>query len=168
MNRQLIEGSAVADLVTLQLPVRGRSLLVPNVSVAEIMRIPELETRENLPGWFLGMTPWRGLSIPLISFEAINDDPFAISSVDRRAAVLNGLLDRERLPFYGVLTQGAPRMQRLAPTEIVAVEGASRGPAESMVVNASGEEVAIPDLAWLEKQLVAVMSSLESSVELVG
>ena len=165
MNRQMIDASAVADLVTLLLPVRGRNLLVPNVSVAEIMRVPELEAQDNAPGWLYGLITWRGLRIPLISFEALNDDPFAASSVDMRAAVLNGLSDGEKLPFYGIMTQGSPRMLRLAPNEIVAVEGASRGPAESMVVNAAGEELVIPDLAWLEKQLLAVMSSLESTAE---
>lgn len=168
MNRQMIDASAVTDLVTLLLPVRGRSLLVPNVSVAEIMRMPELEVQENLPGWLRGLIAWRGLRIPLISFEALNDDPFAASSTDMRIAVLNGLSDGDKLPFYGILTQGSPRMLRLAQNEIVAVQGASRGPAESMVVNAAGEELVIPDLVWLEKQLLALVNSLDVRTEPVA
>ena len=159
MRHPLIDPSGATELAAMLLSVKGRNLLLPVVSVAEVVCLSPLRELENVPSWLRGVTSWRGLEIPVISFEAINDDPFVTPSDELRAAVLNG---SDRVPFYGILTRGTPRMLRVSADEIVVNKGAAPGPAESMAVSASGEEAAIPNLEWLERQLERVMEQLVS------
>jgi chemosensory pili system protein ChpC len=154
MTRRAIDRDGVADLVTMLLPVRGRNLLVPNVSVAEIVQLGQLEPSAEAAGWLLGLMQWRGLQIPVVSFESLNDDPFASDVPARRAAVCNGCLDPQRLPFFGIVTGDTPRMIRISADEIVACDHVVTGPAERMAVSASGEEASIPNLAFIEEQLL--------------
>jgi chemosensory pili system protein ChpC len=166
MNRQLIDAANAVDLITMLLPVKGKSLLLPNVSVAEIIHIAGLSPLDDVPTWFKGILSWRGYGIPVISFEAINEDPFAGVAADHRAAVINGSMDSARLPFYAIATQTAPRMMRITPQEIVKNTSSSKGPAELMVVSACGEQAAIPNLDFIESELLRVV--LEAGCEIAS
>lgn len=164
MTKQLIDGLGGTDLVTMLLPVKGRNLIIPNVTVAEIVSLSNLQRRDEAPGWIRGFIAWRGFDIPVISFEGVNEDPFAAESPELRAAVINGTSDIERLPYYGFATYATPRMMRLTPDEITSCEAPGMGPAELMAVNASGEEATIPNLAYIEEQLLKVVTVLECAV----
>lgn len=166
MSTQLLDANTTADLVTMLLPVAGKNLLVPNVSVAEIVHVSEPAAIEDVPTWFAGTITWRNVAIPLISFEAINEEPFQQATPDKRIAILNASQDGSRLPFFGVVTQGTPRMMRIGPEEISEQGDAPGGPAESMVVNVSGEEAVIPNMAFIENQLLRVLGEAKLEVNL--
>lgn len=165
MNRRSIDRDSATDLVTMLLPVRGRTLLIPNVSVAEIVQLERLEEVADAPGWLRGLMDWRGLRIPIVTFESINDDPFAMTVPSRRAAVCNGCVDPGRMPFFGIAASDMPRMSRISADEIVACEDVVTGPAERMAVSASGEEASIPDLAFIERQLLQVLTEYAPQAE---
>lgn len=159
MTIQAVAQHAISELVTLLLPVKSRSLIIPNVTVAEIIQLDEVRPAPGAPGWLLGWSAWRGLQIPVVCFDGLNEDPFATTDPLRRAAVVNGCSDPGRLPFYAISTAATPRMMRLGRAEILACEGASIGPAERMVVNASGEEASLPDLEYIESKLLEQLAS---------
>ncbi len=147
----------ITELSTLLIPVRGRQLLVPNVAVAEIIHFVAPYTMEDVPNWLLGTIDWRNQVLPLISFEAINDEPFAAREGPRRVAVFNGLHHNERLPFYAMLSLGAPRLMRVEPEDILKENGHGLGPAESMVVSLHGENAVIPNLEFIESQVLTLL-----------
>jgi chemosensory pili system protein ChpC len=159
MSSQLLSGIAVNDneLATLLLPVFGKQLVLPNVTVAEIIPYVEAQAEADVPGWYLGRFSWRNISVPLVSFEAINAEAFTSQGKTRRIAVLNGIVDGEKLPFCGIVTQGSPRLMRVMPDEVANDESGHTGPAELATVLISGEPAVIPDIDFIQQQLLALL-----------
>ena len=168
MNRQLIDAANAVDLITMLLPVKGKSLLLPNVSVAEIIHISEISPLDDVPTWFKGIISWRGCGIPVISFEAINDDPFVGAVSHHHAAVINGSVDSATVPFYAIATQTTPRMMRITPQEIVSNSSGIQGPAELMAVSACGEQAVIPNLDFIECELLRVVEEVGCHIANAG
>ena len=160
MTEALLDAASIGEIVAMLLPAKGRNILVPNVSVAEIVRLEGMRQVKQAPGWLRGLATWRGQLIPVVSFEAINDDPFVAKDSDLKAAVLNSAAASDQLPFYALASLGTPRMMRVVADEIVQCQGAAIGPAELMVANAGGEEVSIPNLAWIEQELLRIVPTL--------
>ena len=154
MSGQVQSASAVNELATLLLPVNGKQLVLPNVTVAEIIPYQDAEAVEDMPDWHLGMLSWRNQQIPLLSFDTINGESFISQSADRRIAVINAIMDDDRLQFYGIVTEGVPRLMRVMADEMSADAGEEPGPAEVSRVMISGERAAIPDIDYIQDQLL--------------
>jgi chemosensory pili system protein ChpC len=154
MSTRQLANKDIEELATLLIPIENNNLILPNVSVAEIFDYTEPTVEEDVPTWYLGMLTWRKIRVPLISFEAINDQPFFSKNGGNKISIINGTVDSDRMPFWGIVTQGAPRLMRVSAQEIVEEKGASTGPAELMTVSVSGELASIPDISWIEQQLL--------------
>ncbi len=139
----------------LLIPLQGKQLLLPNVSVAELVAWQPPVPLEQAPDWLLGQFRWREQTLPLVSFERCNGEQGDSSSgsAQERVVILNGIGGDARLPFIGLLVQGIPRSIRLSPRELVPLSG-HQGTLEKMRVQASGEEAVIPDLDLLERLLL--------------
>ncbi len=148
------------DLVTLFLPVTGKSLLVPNVSLAEVVPMGNVTAIDDISNAILGTIQWRDQKIPLVSFEAINDEPFVASGDYLRIAVMNGCNDTDTMPFYAIALRGTPRMMRVVEEEVVQQESTELGIAESMAVVVDGSEGMVPNLDYIEDQILAVFDQL--------
>ena len=157
MSGELESAIAANELATLLIPVNGKQLVLPNVSVAEIISYVEPKQKDDVPAWYLGTFQWRNIEVPLISFEAINEEPFISQSRNRRIAVLNGLVDKDRLPFCGIVTKGVPRLMRVIPDEVAVDDNATVGSAELSRVLVSGEGAAIPDVDFIQQQLLDIL-----------
>ncbi len=147
MSSQL---SAV-DLSALLLPVTGRLLIVPSVVVAEIIKRRDLHPPAGTPDWLLGSIQWHHAVIPVISFEALNNDQRPDPGTGSRIVILATVAENTPEHFYAILSQGVPHLLRLTPDDVRAVEGVMRGPAELMQVSVHGQHAAIPDLEYLER-----------------
>lgn len=154
MNQAVANPHSVASLTALLLPLADRTLLLPNVAVAEIIPYRGVQTAPDLPPWLLGQIGWRDLRLPLLSFEAaggrtqLGATPIGATP---KVAVLNALGGRPRVKFLALLLQGIPRSlkvdarlpradARLAPLELAAVQ-------------VEGGVAWIPDLEALEQKL---------------
>lgn len=146
-----------SELATLLLPVCGKQLVLPNVTVAEIIPYTDPQTEDDMPSWFLGRFSWRDISVPLVSFETINEEVFTQQTQSRRIAVLNGVVDSERLPFCGIVTQGAPRLMRVLPDEVANHDYGHIGPAELLSVLISGEQAVIPNVDYIQQQVLSII-----------
>jgi chemosensory pili system protein ChpC len=155
MALQLASNNEVQDISTLLIPLDGRTLLLPNVSIAEILDFSEPTRVPDVPTWYLGDLQWRTLHVPLISIEALCERPFGQRAGNAKIAIMNGVVDNPRLSFWGLVTQGAPRQMRIRAEEIVSDEFAALAPGEYMSVVVNGESAMIPDLDYIEKQLLA-------------
>jgi chemosensory pili system protein ChpC len=146
----------ITQLSTLLIPVSGRHLVLPNVTVAEIIpfREPTPALLEDVPNWFLGHFEWRSSQVPLVSFEAINDEPFAARGHGRRIAILNNVTGNSLVPFCGLVTEGLPRLLRLLADEIGEDNDSAPGPAEIARVYINGERATVPNVGWIQEQLL--------------
>jgi chemosensory pili system protein ChpC len=157
MSGQVQSASAVNELATLLLPANGRQLVLPNVTVAEIIPYQEVEAVDDMPEWYLGMLLWRNQKIPLVSFDTINGGAFDSQSPDQRIAVINTIIDDDRLHFFGIVTEGVPRLMRVMADEMSEDVGEMPGPAEVSRVMISGERAAIPDIDYIHNELLKLL-----------
>jgi chemosensory pili system protein ChpC len=109
---------------------------------------------ENAPDWFLGNLLWRGITIPIVSFEAANEVPSAEISKVTRIAVLNGVSGKNKLSFYGVIVQGIPRLAALEQTDIQEKAKAdSVLPCALSQTEIADQDAVIPDQVKIENML---------------
>lgn len=155
MNNVVIDNETPlpTELASLLIPMLDRPLLLPNVAVAEIIGYTEPEQDFATPDWHLGTIEWRGVGIPLLSIDALNGRKIKHMGSDARIAVINGVGDHDKLPFYAFVVAGIPRLIRVYDQEI-GKEEKKTGPAESMYVQVSGEHAVILDLDFIEEKIL--------------
>ncbi|MFZ3154902.1 chemotaxis protein CheW [Pseudomonas sp.] len=150
MSQAVVPQSSVNSLTGLLVPLTDRTLLLPNVAVAELIpyRVPQLSA--GMPSWFLGQIAWRDLRLPLLSFEAASDGQASVSP-GARVAVINALGGRPAVKFIAVLLQGIPRSIKVG-AELVRADVAL-SPLELDAVQFGEAVLKIPDLIGLEQKL---------------
>ncbi|MEX0605745.1 MAG: chemotaxis protein CheW [Marinobacter sp.] len=138
-------------LPCVMIPMTDRQLLLPNVSIAEVVDFAGAEPVDNAPGWLLGQLNWRGLQLPVISYDAANGGTAVTPDGNRgRIAVINTIgKHHDQLPFLAMVTQGIPSQARLAEDQVRPLEE-EPGPADLMVVDVDGHTAYIPNLEFLE------------------
>ncbi len=133
------------------MPVNQQQLLLPNVSVAEVVGYQAPSTPADKPDYFLGYVTWRGINIPLISYELANGQMSNKVTANTRIVVINSIGEHhESLPFFAIVTQGIPRLVKVASDLIKPIKGQATNKAEMTYVTLDGEEATIPDLQYLE------------------
>jgi len=148
-----------AQISCLLIPVQGTSLLLPNASVAEVIDYHQPDASLAAPQWFLGFIRWRGLRLPLISYEAANGDEAPPVAEGARITVTNTIGEHHPpLSFMAVATQGIPRLVKVTKEELTMATDASSGPLQATPVRLSGEEAIIPELVGLEKLAVEALA----------
>lgn len=146
-----VQQEQVTEVASLLLPLVDQLLLLPNVTVAEIVPVGQITAVSDAPDWYLGDFHWRGVRVPLVSFEQLNGGERPEISARSRVAVLNTTGLGEEQPFTALLTQGLPRLARVNREEISEQSGADKQPFDLMRVSLAGEEAVVPDVARIEK-----------------
>jgi chemosensory pili system protein ChpC len=138
-------------LSCVMIPMIGRQLLLPNVTIAEVVDYAGTDAGTDGPEWLVGYLDWRGLKLPIISYDAANGGAAPVSRDGRgRIIVLNTIGDQHReLPFVALITQGIPSQSRLAEDQIRKLDGET-GLADLMEVEVDGENAWIPNLEYIE------------------
>ena len=67
--QQLTNDTTKESLACLLIPIQGGRMVLPNVTVAELIPFQSPEPAPNAQEWLLGTLEWRGTMIPVISFE---------------------------------------------------------------------------------------------------
>ncbi len=143
--------NASSTLTGLVVPLNDRSLLLPNVALAELMPYRAPLAIPGMPAWMLGQVAWRDLRLPLLSFEAASDGQAQIGST-ARVAVINALGGRPHVKFLALLVQGIPRSVKLESN--LARANVPLAPLELDAVSIADSVLKIPDLMALEQMLV--------------
>jgi len=150
MSQAVTTQNSTASLTGLLLPLSDRTLLVPNVALAELIPYRAPQATPGLPAWLLGQVAWRDLRLPLLSFEAAAGGEVKVGS-GARVAVLNALGGRPHVKFIALLLQGIPRSLKLeddlrranAPLSVLELDSVQLGT----------DVAKIPDLMALEQML---------------
>lgn len=138
-------------LSCVMIPMNERQLLLPNVSIAEVVDFASTTAPANAPEWLAGILEWRGLNLPVISYDAANGGAVTAPGGNRgRIVVLNTIGDHhDTIPFMALVTQGIPSQTRLTESQVKRLDGET-GSADLMQVDVEGEIAFIPDLGFLE------------------
>jgi chemosensory pili system protein ChpC len=138
-------------LSCVMIPMDDRQLLLPNVSIAEVVDYASTDAPKNAPGWLAGSVDWRGLSLPIISYDGANGGTITAPSANRgRIVILNTIGEHHStVPFMALVTRGIPSQTRLTENQVKQIEG-DTGSADLMRVDVDGETAFIPDLGFLE------------------
>jgi len=141
------------QLASLLVKVSQDVLLLPNVSVAEIINFGNVKELIDKPDWYIGDINWRDLELPLISYEGMKGQGISKPKDSSRIIILNGIKGNKLLPFYGLVSQGIPRLSRVSPREIDQEEK-SGDHTDFISLSLNGESVTIPDLENIEQMLI--------------
>lgn len=148
----LVPETAPDVVPSLMIPLAGRTLLAPTVSVAEMVPYADPEPIDGAPDWLLGMIRWREIQVPLLSFEVLSGESRPEIQPKSRIAVFNNTGVSDSLPFIAIPTQGIPRLVRVSEEDISVTEGRSCRTFERLYVTLNGvDAVLIPDVSALEQ-----------------
>lgn len=141
------QNSIVSSLLV---PVQNKSLLVPNVVIAEVVSAQQVQSASDTPPWCIGWVEWRGERLPVLSFEIANSQVKGRDSHESRLAIINSVNAGAKRRFFALLVQGIPRMIKLSDAEIREDSQAVKGQAEQMAVITQLGKAVIPDMDYLE------------------
>ena len=154
-----IELKGADELACVLIPQTGVPLLVPNESVAEILRGGDVQPRSEVPPWLLGTLAWRGLTIPVVSLDVLSVDGAQPPHHDGgHLVVLNRSRALPALPFYAVPARAVPRLLRLVEEDVDLLVGEDPDAdtaAVGVAVRLGAEAAFIPRLAAVEELLMS-------------
>jgi chemosensory pili system protein ChpC len=111
-----------SQLITTQ----SRSLLLPNTAIAEIVHYAAPQPVDDAPDWLLGTMVWRGLRIPVVSYERASGDVSMEYDNRARIAVLNGVHSGAALQFYAFVISNNPRLLKVSRDDVRKQGGGDR------------------------------------------
>ncbi len=149
---QISDNKLPEQIACLMIPMESATLLLPNEAVAEVVSDLRPEKMPDLPDWCLGEVEWRGLRIPVVSYEKLSSGSDVIPTNDSRLVVLNSVNSGSKHPFYALLSQHAPKLIRAFKEELTE-ESEGEG-INKYHVSVNIESAIIPDLELVEKKLL--------------
>ncbi len=142
------------------LPLAEQNLLVPAAVVAEVVDYVQPEPEDSWPSWVLGVFPWHGRMLPLVSVQAAMGLPTTPAQVRRaRIVVLHTLGGEAGLPRYALLVTDTPRVISIWPEFVHAATTRPAGEpyVRQRVSLPDAESAIIPDLDALQGDVLAVI-----------
>lgn len=154
-------GTAQSIVASQLIPLYGEQILLPNTAVAEIIDYTKAEplptSIKNAPDWLIGMLMWRGVPVPLLSFEAILGGKIAEPGPRARIAVINAIGGKGKTPFFALATQGIPRLVNVNKERIQSIDDNQQAmPGVHCHVVIDGETAMIPDIEEVEVRLATI------------
>jgi chemosensory pili system protein ChpC len=146
--------TTVIDSVASQLiPIANQHILLPNVAIAEVISYDAgaVESLSHSPDWLLGLLHWRGIKVPLVSFERCRGEDMPDANAACRVVVLNTLNGKPNSSFVALLAQGLPQLLQLGAGAVSQSDETVANPAHVLSqALLNGEPALIPDIDSLE------------------
>jgi hypothetical protein len=106
-----------AKVLGIRLPLQDMTLLLPYSMVAEVATL----SLRPQSGGCLGLVEWRGVQIPVFSLERGCGSKIEILAGRVRVAVLYGVSNPEKRPYYALALSGMPHTETIVPAQLVAL-----------------------------------------------
>ena len=147
------------EVYSLLIPFAGGKLIVPRITVAEVMGYTRPRPLRGAPPWLLGLINWQGQEIPLISFEGLCGRKIPERANRTRIAVMFAIGGQMEPPVFAVMTQGYPYLVRVNAA-VLSVDPENAYSEESPVLNRlrmANERPVVPDLEEIEAKLLEAL-----------
>lgn len=144
--------SARIRIVRLPTQAANLEVIVPYALIAEINEVMLPEGGTHLSRLDAAMVDWRAQRVPLVSLEAMLNEPLPTIGQRVRCAVMYGTNPDIALPYYAILLSGVPRSEEVAATDF-SEEAQSDGDIWGMTAKLGDRRVAIPDVRSLEMRI---------------
>jgi chemosensory pili system protein ChpC len=151
----------MSSLPTYVVSMQKQGILLPQAVVAEIIPYEPLQRVEDTPDWFLGLLGWRGVQVPVASFEMLTVERASFSLVSVSSAclvIVKGLSDQVGLPYYATVAQTEPRLIELLEEMLIAT-GEMPARTETDRVRFEDAVISVPDLDFVEASILEFMDS---------
>ena len=112
-------GTEHADVSTLVISTDVVPIVVPAASVAEVLPGSEIRPIPATQPWCLGFIVWRGMPVPVISFEALVGGKLPVMKPSR-LVVFYSLLGRSKDEFFAIAANHEPRSLLVGPDTVAA------------------------------------------------
>ena len=148
--------SELEQLSTYVLPMQKQGVLLPSDVIAEIIPYEPLQRIEDTPDWFLGLLGWRGVQVPVVSFEMLTLERASFSLVSVASAslvILRGTTDQQSLPFYALVSQTIPQLHDLT-AEMLFETGEATQRTEVSRIRFHNDVLSVPNLDYIEVSLL--------------
>ncbi|MCG7898843.1 MAG: chemotaxis protein CheW [Candidatus Thiodiazotropha weberae] len=155
--------AVVKEVRSVLIPLHERQILLPNATVAEVMGYQQPEyAGDELPDWFLGHLAWRGVMIPVVSYEGLLGEPVVEPGFRGRILILNALGEHERISHIGMAVHAIPSLVRVSADNVVPVnpELDEPQPLIRQHVELDMSPAVIPDMDEIERQVLSVIEEL--------
>ncbi len=143
------------------LTMQKQGVLLPADAIAEIIPYEPLQRIEETPVWFLGLLGWRGVQVPVVSFEMLTIERASFSLVSVASAslvVVRGHADQQALPFYALVSQTQPVFQEISE-EMLFETGEPVEHTEVSKVRLGNDVLSVPNLDYIEAALLNALIS---------
>ena len=142
------------------IPLDGSKLLLPNMTIAEVIGFRDPAPYPHTEKWLLGEIQWHGRKFPLVSFEQALGTLASAPGPRARIVVCHTLGEDARgLPYIGVVAKAIPRLIGLVPASISPnITASEASPLVLRQVYVAGQEAIIPDLDVLEEMIIQSLS----------
>lgn len=132
------------------LTLRKQNVILPSELVAEIISVKDIEEVDSSEEWFLGNISWRGVEIPLISFEVAGGMEASRVNLNAQAAVLYSVNKEGRenkFPYLGLIVSSMPHVSSFSRNQMILNTEDNEGhPMISQKIKINGASVSILDV----------------------
>jgi len=140
------------------LTLKNELVLVPNSAVAEIVYVNDVHEVEGSPQWMLGKARWRGVELPVVSYEAAGGDNVQAVNINTQVAVIYTVSDDmdtgKKYPYIGLAMHGVPHVSTFSRGQIKTDEQAlTNHPMVAQKVRINGAAAAVLDIYAIEEML---------------
>lgn len=138
-------------LSCLLIPMQASRLVLPNVTVAELIPFQRPTPNDEVVSWLMGTIEWRGIDVPVINYEEYCGQKAGTQGQDQRIAIINAPHgEAGKLRFFGIVTQGLPSLVKLEESAIKENQTAVLEMGQKMAVTLETGHGIIPDIDALE------------------
>jgi chemosensory pili system protein ChpC len=136
------------------LTLKNELVVVPNASVAEIISVQDVREVENSPRWMLGKARWRGVEVPVVSYEAAGGDDVQAVNINTQVAVMYSVSEDSEHAYIGLAMHGVPHVSTFSRDQIRTDENVSSDhPMVAQKVRINGAAAGILDLFAIDEML---------------
>lgn len=140
------------------LTLKNELVVVPNAAVAEIISVQDVHEVESSPQWMLGKARWRGVELPVVSYEAAGGDNAQAVNINTQVAVMYSVSDEidkdKKYPYIGLAMHGVPHVSTFSRGQIKTDEQTLVDhPMVAQKVRINGAAVGILDIYAIEEML---------------
>lgn len=146
------------NIKSIILTLKNELVVVPNAAVAEIISVQDVREIEDSPQWMLGKARWRGVELPVVSYEAAGGDNAQAVNINTQVAVMYSVSDEidndKKYPYIGLAMHGVPHVSTFSRDQIKTDEHAVVDhPMVAQKVRINGAAAGILDIYAIEEML---------------